>query len=94
MNRIEFWLRMTAYAAGASGVALVWFSPSDGRARPVGFILMIVMFVFFSAGHILRLTHQMRSIHKPLRTVDPWGGTKSRGAGKTGNGTPAEPDAR
>ncbi len=78
MKRIEFWLRIAAYVCGLGGVALVWLADPAGRVRTVGFLLMIVMFVFFSAAHILRLTAQLRSVHRPLRTVDPWGGSRGR----------------
>jgi hypothetical protein len=82
MKRIEFWLRMVAYAWGLGGVALVWLADPAGRARTVGFLLMILMFVFFSAAHILRLTMQMRSIHRPRRAVDPWAGGRREPPGR------------
>ncbi|MBM4153588.1 MAG: hypothetical protein FJ221_00955 [Lentisphaerae bacterium] len=85
MKRIEFWLRIAAYACGLAGVALVWTADAASRLRTAGFLLMVVMFVLFSAAHILRLTVQLRSVHRPLRTVDPWGGGRGRGADPRGS---------
>ena len=84
MKRIEFWLRMVAYACGLAGVLLVWLVDPSSRARPAGFVLMIAMFVFFSAAHILRLAVQMRSIHRPRRAVDPWAGGRREPPGPEG----------
>jgi len=91
MKRIEFWLRIGAYACGLAGVALVWLADPAGRVRPAGFLLMIVMFVLFSAAHILRLTVQMRSVHRPLRVVDPGGGSRERDRDR-GDGAPGPSD--
>lgn len=73
MKRVEFWLRMVAYAGGLGGAAIVWWSDPSGPLRPVGLVMLIAMFVAFVAAHFLRLVLQWKGIHKPGRPMDPLG---------------------